>query len=92
MTSSGTALANPYELVSVRAVPAPEGTVGKLWHRYEIAQGGNRIVGYRQGVLATVKTDLEQLVVQLNERRLHHRGRVHVALSPKSSASAAKRG
>jgi hypothetical protein len=77
------ALADPYRLVSVRAVAAPSGAPGAPWHRYEIAQGVNRIVGYRHGGLDSVTTAVEAIVVQLNERRLHQRGRVHIALQSK---------
>ena len=85
MTVSASALSDPYQLVSVQAVAPPNGTVGDHWHRYEITQGRNRIVGYRQGFLAIVKSDVEDLVLQLNERRLHHRGRVHVTLKSRSA-------
>jgi hypothetical protein len=78
------ALSNPYELVSVRAAAAPNGAAGTLWHRYEISQGVNRIVGYRQGGLDSVTVAVEAIVTQLNERRLHQRGRVHIALQPRS--------
>ncbi len=82
-------LSNPYELVSVRASAAPSGAVGVQWHRYEIVQGENRIVGYRQGELDGVTVALEALVAQLNERRLHQRGRVHIALQSSAGTAAA---
>jgi len=81
-TSAASPLADPYLLVSVRATPAPAGTTGSSWHRYEIRQGFNSIVGYRQGAPESVTTAVEALVVQLNERRLYQRGRVHLALAP----------
>jgi hypothetical protein len=80
-------LADPYLLVSVLATPAPSGASGSSWHRYEISQGVNRIVGYRQGATESVKTAVEALVVQLNERRLYTRGRVHLALASSSAAA-----
>jgi hypothetical protein len=64
-------LSDPYVLVSVRAVPPPTGAGGTSWHRYEIRQGLNTIVGYRQGAAASVTSAIEALVVQLNERRLY---------------------
>lgn len=84
-------LADPYQLVSVLATPAPAGATGSSWHRYEIRQGFNSIVGYRQGATESVTTAVEALVVQLNERRLYTRGRVHLALAPASGAAGAAR-
>jgi hypothetical protein len=92
---AATPLSDPYRLVSVRAAPTPVGAVGSSWHRYEICQGFNRIVGYRQGATDSVTTAIEALVAQLNERRLYQRGRVHIALGPTSrvtDAEGAKRG
>jgi hypothetical protein len=57
-------------LVSVLAVAPPTGAGGTSWHRYEIRQGPNSIVGYRQGAAEMVTSAIEELVVQLNERRL----------------------
>lgn len=85
-TAAASPLADPYLLVSVRAAPAPAGAVGSSWHRYEIRQGFNHIVGYRQGAVESVTTAVETLVMQLNERRLNQRGRVHLALAPASRA------
>jgi hypothetical protein len=67
----------------VQTVPAPSGAAG-VWHRYEIEQGANRIVGYRLGGRDSVTMAAEAIVVQLNQRRLHQRGRVHLALQSKS--------
>lgn len=58
-----------YRLVSLDAVRAPEGCVGKDWHVYRIAQGENGITGYRRGDLAGVRVDVEAIVTALNERR-----------------------
>jgi hypothetical protein len=80
-TVAGSPLSDPYQHVSVRAAPAPAGATGSSWHRYEIRQGVNSIVGYRQGTAERVKTAIEGLVEQLNERRLFQRGRVHLALA-----------
>jgi len=79
-----TALLNPYRLVSVQSVRAPSGAAG-VWHRYEIEQGVNRIVGYRHGGFDSVTTAAEAIVIQLNERRLHQRGRVHIAIQSNKS-------
>lgn len=87
---AGPAIADPYEVVSVRAVPAPSGMSGENWHCYKIRQGSNTIVGYRAGRTENVVTAVESIVLQLNERRTHKRGRVHVVLESRSRA--AKRG
>ena len=78
-------LPDPFEIVSIRAVAAPAGTAGENWHRYEISQGDNRIVGYRTGAGATVRAAVELIVVGLNLRRTRRRGRVHVVLGSKAS-------
>jgi hypothetical protein len=78
-------LPDPFEIVSIRAVEAPPGTGGSDWYRYEISQGENRIVGYRMGAARRVREAVELIVVGLNMRRTHRRGRVHVILNPKTS-------
>lgn len=78
-------LPDPYELISIRAVAAPSGMSGGDWHRYEIGQGSNRIVGYRSGTVEIVQEAVEQIVVGLNSRRTIKRGRVHVVLQSKAS-------
>jgi hypothetical protein len=80
-------LPDPFQIVSIRAVAAPPGTAGANWHRYEICQGNNRIVGYRAGAVGPVREAVELIVIGLNMRRSHRRGRVHVVLD-----SGAKRG
>ena len=67
-------------MVSVAAANAPGGTKGGDWFRYEISQGPNRIVGFRAGNEDGVTEDVRLMVVRLNERRRHRRGRVHVVL------------
>ena len=78
-------LPDPFEIVSIRAVEAPPGTGGSDWYRYEISQGENRIVGYRMGAARRVREAVELIVVGLNMRRKHRRGRVHVILNSKAS-------
>lgn len=73
-------LPDPFEIVSIRSVAAPGGTVGNDWYRYEISQGDNTIVGYRAGGIDKVTDAVKLIVVRLNERRLQSRGRVHVVL------------
>ena len=77
-------LPDPFEIVSICAVAAPPGTAGSDWHRYEISQGHNRIVGYRTGAAGKVREAVELIVVRLNIRRTHRRGRVHVVLDSKA--------
>ena len=77
-------LPDPFDIVSIRAVAAPPGTAGANWHRNEISQGGNRIVGYRAGATGMVREAVQLIVVRLNMRRMHRRGRVQ--LVPDSQA------
>lgn len=86
-TTAASPLADPYVLMSVLATPAPAGATGTSWHRYEIRQGFNCIVGYRQGAAESVKTAIEALVVRLNERRISQGGRVHLALGSGSGTA-----
>lgn len=76
----GNALPDPYEIVSIRAVPAPTGAAGVSWYCYEISQRRNRITGYRQGGIDDVTRAVKAIVCQLNERRRQTRGRVHLVL------------
>jgi hypothetical protein len=59
---------------------------GEDWHRYEISQGRNTIVGYRSGTSEGVRADVELIVLGLNLRRNTKRGRVHVVLGKKESS------
>ncbi len=76
-------MGQPYEIVSIRRAEPPPGTEGFAWHRYVITQGTNTINGCRQGSLKTVTEAVEEIVTQLNERRLHRRGRVHLMMTSK---------
>ena len=69
-----------YEIESVSPAEPPQGMDGTNWHCYIIVQGTNKIRGYRQGSPRAVKAAVEEIVVQLNERRGGKRGRVHVQL------------
>ena len=77
---------DPFELTSILEAEPPTGAEGNDWHRYVITQGDSTIVGYRQGTQRGVKLAVEEIVVQLNERRLGTRGRVHLIPSPKKRA------
>jgi len=70
-----------FRLLSIRASGAPRDSVGRDWLEYRIGQGVNVIKGYRRGDLQTVRTDVEKIVIALNERR-----------RPFKAASAPKRG
>jgi len=86
MTDESSALGHPYEIVSVRRADPPSGAEVSDWHRYVITQGSNTINGYRQGNLKAVTTAVEEIVAQLNERRLNKRGRVHLVMTPQKKA------
>jgi len=79
---------DPYEIISIAATQAPDGSSGANWFRYEINQGGNRIVGYRAGAPGAIREDVELIVTRLNLRRQIRRGRVHVVLQSKPAAGA----
>ena len=70
-----------YEILSVEPADPPENMDGTGWHRYIIGQGKNKIQGYRQGDLASVRSSVEEIVLRLNERRIGKRGRVHLDMS-----------
>ena len=78
--------AESYEIVSVQRAEAPQGGEGTEWHNYVITQGRNTIHGCRQGSHAVVLSEVEAIVVRLNERRLHKRGRTHVTLGGRKPA------
>jgi hypothetical protein len=73
--------------VAVEPVRTPEGCTGRDWHVYRITQGGNVITGYRQGDLRAATSEVERIVVGLNERRVASKGRP--GPKPKGSAAAA---
>lgn len=75
-------MGQPYEIVSVRRSEPPSGAEGSAWYHYVITQGTNAINGHRQGSLKAVTTAVEEIVDQLNERRLNNRGRVHLVMTP----------
>ena len=79
-------LGQGYKIVSVGPAEPPAGTEGADWHQYVIAQGPNRIEGHRQGKLKAVTLAVEEIVAQLNERRLGKRGRVNLVPTPKKTA------
>ena len=76
---------DPYEIMSIKPSEPPSGFDGSNWFKYEIAQGGNVILGYRAGNKQSVTTAVKTIVVQLNERRLGKRGRVQFIPTPKKT-------
>lgn len=78
-------MGRPYEMVSVQREDPPSGMEGADWHHYVIAQGTNTIHGHRQGNLKAVTLAVEEIVAQLNERRMGKRGRVNLVPTPKKT-------
>lgn len=76
-------MGQPYEIVLVKKTEPPPNVEGSDWYRYEISQGSNIIHGCRAGSLGAVTTAVEEMVEQLNERRLGKRGRVNLVPTPK---------
>ena len=69
MSDDSSAIAQPYEIVSVRRVEPPLGAEGSNWQHYVIAyEGSNSIHGYRKGNLKAVTRAVEETVAKLNER------------------------
>ena len=76
-------LTEQYELINIEKAKAPDGGTGTDWFRYTIIQGQNTINGYRQGTQRTVTSAVKDIVLELNERRVGKRGRVHLTPSRK---------
>jgi hypothetical protein len=72
----------PFKLTSILKERSPAGAEGIDWHRYVITQGGNTIVGHRQGSTSSVKLDVEGIVLHLNERRVGKLSRALVSSHP----------
>ncbi len=73
MTDESSAMAQAYDIVSVRRAEPPPGGEGPYWYRYVIAfEGTNTIDGCRQGGIKAVTRAVEEIVAQLNERHLGH--------------------
>ncbi len=84
MTDESSALAQPYQIVSVRRAKPPPGGEGSYWYRYVIAfEGTNTVHGCRQGGLKAVTRAVEEIVAQMNQRHSGKPGRVNLALKKK---------
>jgi len=77
MIDSSSKMAGPFQISSVQASQPPPNAQGMDWHCYTIVQGANKIRGYRQGSYRAVRMAVEEIVAQLNERRMGKRGRVN---------------
>ena len=69
----------PFKLKSIRTERPPAGAEGIDWHRYVITQGSNTIVGHRQGSTSSVRLDVEEIVLHLNERRVGNISRAYAS-------------
>ncbi len=86
--SSDVGNGEPFKLESIRTERSPAGAEGVGRYRYIISQGGNTIVGHRQGSARSVTLAVEEIVRHLNERRLFKQGRVHLLLPPRKRSPA----
>ena len=76
-----------YEIVSIQPAEPPSGGKGSNWYHYVIAfEGSNTITGCRAGSLNAVTSGVLEMVVLLNERHKHKRGRVDPVSTPKKKA------
>lgn len=73
MQTTSSTIEEHFEIVSVKPAATPAGMEEGNWHCYEIAQGPNIIRGYRLGSHRAVVAAAEEIVAQLNERRLGKR-------------------
>jgi len=87
MDNESTIMGQPYEVVSITRAETPEGGAGADWYDYKIALGSHTINGCRQGSLKNVTLAVDEIVVQMNERRFGKRGRVNLVPTPKKDAA-----
>ncbi|MCK5326399.1 MAG: hypothetical protein KAJ57_10325 [Woeseiaceae bacterium] len=83
MNYESSVMGQPYEIVSIRRAAPPVDAVGADWYDYKIARGNHIIHGCRQGKLKAVTIAVEEIVVQLNERRFGKRGYASQVPAPK---------
>ena len=79
--------APPFSIGQVESVEPPTEGQGKYWCKYTIVQGQNTITGYRQGGVKAVRKAVNEMIVDMNQRRMGKRGRVHLTSSSKKVAS-----
>ena len=84
MAEKATPVEPPYELSEIRRTEAPSGAEGGSWHEYVISfEGSDSIQGCKSGSLKAVKSAVNEMVAQLNERHLGKRGRVNLVPTPR---------
>jgi hypothetical protein len=59
----------PFRVDLISDVPAPDGSKD-IWQQYVISQGDNTITGLRPGARVEVARQLDEMVAQLNQRRM----------------------
>ena len=72
----------PFKVKSIRKERSPAGAEGIDWHRYVITQGGNTIVGHRQGSTSNVRLAVKEIVLHLNDRRVGKLSRAILSSHP----------
>ncbi|MGI9291041.1 MAG: hypothetical protein ACR2QG_07165 [Gammaproteobacteria bacterium] len=78
--------APPFSIGQVESVEPPTEGEGKYWCKYTIVQGSNTITGYRQGGVKAVRKAVNEMVADMNIRRMGKRGRVHLTSSSKKAS------
>lgn len=79
--------APPFSIGQVESVQPPTEGQGKYWCKYTIVQGPNTITGYRQGGVKAVRKAVNEMITDMNQRRMGKRGRVHLTSSSKKVTS-----
>jgi hypothetical protein len=77
----------PFSIGMVEPVEPPTEGEGKYWCKYTIVQGSSTITGYRKGGVKAVRKDVNEIVADMNQRRMGKRGRVHLTPSSKKAAT-----
>ena len=80
--------APPFSIGQIESVAPPSEGEGKYWCKYTIVQGPNTITGYRQGGVKAVRKAVNEMIADMNQRRMGKRGRVHLTSSSKKQAPA----
>jgi len=78
--------APPFSIGQIESVEPPSEGEGKYWCKYTIVQGPNVITGYRQGGVKAVRKAVNEMVSDMNQRRMGKRGRVHLTSSSKKAS------
>jgi len=83
MTENTTSISQFYTIQSIEPIDPPSGTEGDNWYQYVIVQGTNKISGYRQGDLESVRRATEENIELLNERQFGKRALAQQSASAK---------